>query len=297
MRVLRIPHSTNVERVALALGHKGLAVEWVDVDPDDRAPVRALSGQDLVPVLELDDGEVLADSRAILRRLEADHPEPPLWPGAPGRPRAGRRLRGVVRRGLEGAAQPPGRRARGSARPDDAERLRGWTDRFEALLATGAPYLLGDAVTVADVLAQPFLRYGAVPPAADDRDPFHAVLAEHLPIRTGPYPRLRAGWRASTACRGPDGHGRRDLEAHVEEPLGRVEEAGADCASRTYLASAPPPKQHRRARHQRARRAFRRAQPPRSPSPAPAATPAGAWRSRMRTASMRFSRTDSTRIE
>ena len=47
-------------------------------------------------------------------------------------------------------------------------------------------------MTVADVLAQPFLRYGAVPLPADDRDPFHAVLVEHLAIRTGPYPRLRA---------------------------------------------------------------------------------------------------------
>jgi glutathione S-transferase len=37
MRVYRIPHSTNVERVALGLGHKGLAVEWIDVPADDRS--------------------------------------------------------------------------------------------------------------------------------------------------------------------------------------------------------------------------------------------------------------------
>ena len=52
VRVLRIPFSTNVERVALGLGHKGLEVEWVEVDPADRTPVRELSGQDLVPVLD-----------------------------------------------------------------------------------------------------------------------------------------------------------------------------------------------------------------------------------------------------
>jgi hypothetical protein len=45
----RIPFSTNVERVALAAGHKGLTVEWVDVDPADRSPVEAASGQALVP--------------------------------------------------------------------------------------------------------------------------------------------------------------------------------------------------------------------------------------------------------
>ena len=32
-RVYRIPFSTNVERVAIAAGHKGIAIEWVDVDP------------------------------------------------------------------------------------------------------------------------------------------------------------------------------------------------------------------------------------------------------------------------
>src|SRR4051812_45226050 len=62
MRVLRIPFSTNVERVSLALAHKGVAVEWVDVDPRDRTPVREVSGQDLVPVLQTDQNEVIADS-------------------------------------------------------------------------------------------------------------------------------------------------------------------------------------------------------------------------------------------
>jgi glutathione S-transferase len=33
LRIYRIPYSTNVERVALALGHKGLEAEWIDVDP------------------------------------------------------------------------------------------------------------------------------------------------------------------------------------------------------------------------------------------------------------------------
>ena len=34
--VHRIPFSTNVERVALAAGHKGVELEWVDHDDDDR---------------------------------------------------------------------------------------------------------------------------------------------------------------------------------------------------------------------------------------------------------------------
>jgi len=31
LRVYRIPFSTNVERVALAAGHKGVELEWVDL--------------------------------------------------------------------------------------------------------------------------------------------------------------------------------------------------------------------------------------------------------------------------
>ena len=51
IRCFRIPFSTNVERVSLAAGHKGLRIDWLDVDPDDRSPVEAVSGQPLVPVL------------------------------------------------------------------------------------------------------------------------------------------------------------------------------------------------------------------------------------------------------
>ena len=40
LRLYRIPHSTNVERIALALAHKGLEAESVWVDPADRREVR-----------------------------------------------------------------------------------------------------------------------------------------------------------------------------------------------------------------------------------------------------------------
>ena len=76
MRVYRIPFSTNVERVALAAGHKGVEIEWVDVDAADRSPVEALSGQSLVPVL-VDGAEIVADSPVIRERRNT-----PLFPSA-----------------------------------------------------------------------------------------------------------------------------------------------------------------------------------------------------------------------
>ena len=82
LRVHRVPYSTNVERVALALAHKGLTATCGDVDPADRGALVALSGQDLVPVLEAGD-EVVADSTAILRWLDDRYPGAPLWPQDP----------------------------------------------------------------------------------------------------------------------------------------------------------------------------------------------------------------------
>ncbi len=79
MRLYRFRFSTNVERVALALAFKGLEVESVWIDPEDRTPVREASGQDLVPVLE-DEGEIVADSTRILEHLDARFPDPPLYP-------------------------------------------------------------------------------------------------------------------------------------------------------------------------------------------------------------------------
>ena len=72
--LFRAPFSTNVERVALALAHKGLEVESVWIEYGDRSPVERVSGQSLVPVLELDDGAVVFDSMQIVRVLEERFP-------------------------------------------------------------------------------------------------------------------------------------------------------------------------------------------------------------------------------
>jgi glutathione S-transferase len=180
----RIPFSTNVERVALAAAHKGIVVEWVDHDPVDRSAIRALSGQDFVPVAELD-GQVIVDSPVILRELERRVPDPPLWPTDPARRAEADVFVDWFNRVWKVA---PNR----MAGPADAAELRGSLDRFEALL-TGRDFLLDDRFGIADVIAFPFLKYAAsIEP--DDPDPFHHVLAEHLALGDG-YERLR-GWIA-----------------------------------------------------------------------------------------------------
>jgi maleylpyruvate isomerase len=195
MRVLRIPFSTNVERVALALAHKGVAVEWVDVDPEDRSPVCELSGQDLVPVLQTDQNEVVADSMRIVAWLESRRPDPPLWPADPAR-RAEvdvfvewfNRVWKVPPNAIDAELRAP--------QPDRAkidvwaEEMRAWLHWFEALLE-GRDHLMGDAFGAADVAAFPFLKYGLMRDPDDD-EPFHRILTENLPIE-GAFPRLE-GW-------------------------------------------------------------------------------------------------------
>jgi glutathione S-transferase len=188
VRVYRIPFSTNVERVALALGHKGLEVDWIDVDPADRTPVREVSGQNLVPVLVTHDGEVVADSTAILRRLERQHPEPALWPRDEGRRAELDIFLDWFNRVWK---RPPNLLADEPGREDEAElaaELRGSLDLFEAILA-GRDYLLGD-FSAADCAAFPFLKYGLIHDPDDD-EPFHLVLIEHLALE-GAHPRLEA---------------------------------------------------------------------------------------------------------
>jgi glutathione S-transferase len=187
LRILRIPYSTNVERVALALAHKRLDAEWVDVDPADRSAVRALSGQELVPVLELPGGGGLADSMAILAWLEAEHPAPPLWPAGPAR----RAETDIAIEWFDRVWKgPPNRIDEGAPHDHDVPDLARWLPWFEALL-DGRDFLLGETLGALDVCCFPFLKYGVVPVEPGDTETFHHVLAEHLPI-AGRLPRLEA---------------------------------------------------------------------------------------------------------
>ncbi len=174
LRVHRIPHSTNVERVALAAALKGLEVAWVDHDAADRSGLVAVSGQPLAPVAELPDGRVVSDSPAILRELDRLAPEPPLWPREPG---ARAQADIFVEWFNEVWKAPPNRIAGGAGSPGDAARLRTWCARFEDLLADGRPFVLGADLTVADLVAVPFAAYFGAALDPGDEDPFHAVLA------------------------------------------------------------------------------------------------------------------------
>ncbi|HMJ37653.1 MAG TPA: glutathione S-transferase family protein [Baekduia sp.] len=197
MRLHAIPHSTNVDRVALALGLKGVALDArVQHDPGDRAGVRAVSGQELVPVLETDDGQVLTDSMAIVAWIDATWPRPhPLYPADP----AARREVEAFVAFFDGVWKvAPNAIEAEQARPEPdlaaiaawAAQLRGWQHGFDALLQ-GRDHLFGDAPGAADICAYPFLRFATSSDPGDD-DLFHGVLLEHLALGAGEHSRLAA---------------------------------------------------------------------------------------------------------
>ena len=193
LRLYRIPFSTNVERIALALAHKGIPVEYVEIDPDDRSEVVRVSGQELVPVL-VDGDRVLSDSPVILEHLEERFPEPALLPADSAR-------RAEIRFFLDWFNQIWKRAPNlivveeQKPEPDRARiaelegRIAGSLSRFEDLL-TGRDYLFGDALTLGDMTAFPFLKYAAVWEEGDEHR-FHEILRDAMPLG-GRYPRLEA---------------------------------------------------------------------------------------------------------
>jgi glutathione S-transferase len=196
IRLHLIPYSTNVERVALALAHKGLEAEPVAHDPADRSAIVELSGQELVPVIE-HDGRVIADSTAILEYLDERWPERPLFPSDPVRRtemrvfvdwfnRVWKRSPNLI--ALEIASGiPDGDRIEALGR-----RLAAALDWFEALLG-GRDFLFGDEPSAADFAVFPFLKY-AVHIGPDDDEVFHRVLHDHQPLGDD-HPRI-AAWIA-----------------------------------------------------------------------------------------------------
>ncbi len=193
VRLYRAEWSTNCERVGLALAHKGISAQSVMIEYANRAPVEAISGQGLVPVIE-DAGEVVNDSVAILRHLERRAPDPPLFPAEPARraevdifiewfERVYKAAPNEFEAELENAE--PDRPRIDRLGREMGERL----DVFERLL-DGREYLFG-AFGAADCVAYPFLKYASGREPAD-AELFHVILEEHQPLGDG-HPNL-SGW-------------------------------------------------------------------------------------------------------
>jgi glutathione S-transferase len=187
IELYRLAFSTNVERVTLALAHKGLEVESVWVNPADRSPVQEVSGQPLVPVVN-DGGQIVFDSTAILRYLEEHYPEPGLYP----REATRRAEIDVYIDWFNHVCKRPPNELEGElgseATTERIEALREWMGRnldFHEALLNGRDYLFGDVFTAADCAAFPFLKYALRRDPQDD-ELFHRILDEYQSVDARP---------------------------------------------------------------------------------------------------------------
>lgn len=168
MKLYMSPRAPNPRRVQMFIAEKGITgIEEVAVDLNGGAhrteEFKRLSPHSRVPVLQLDDGRGLSETRAICSYLEGLHPEPNLM----GRDitehafieMADRQaewywmsvIANAVRHTHPGLAplEVPQFNDYGQVQ---ARRVRESAKRFDALLAT-QPYWAGERFTIADITA------------------------------------------------------------------------------------------------------------------------------------------------
>ena len=194
MRLYRANFSTNAERVALALAHKGIEVESTYISYEDRSEVERVSGQPLVPVLVHDD-KVVVDSMQIIGYLEQLVPSAPLYPSDEARfaemlifidwfNRVWKLAPNRIE--LELSSEEPDHMLITRLGREMAAAL----DGFEQLL-TGRQFLFGSEFSAADCAAFPFLKY-ALGRAPADNELFHQILDDYQELEQEHF-RLR-GW-------------------------------------------------------------------------------------------------------
>ena len=87
MHLYDFPQSPNCRRVRMYLAEKGLALTLTPLDlfTGEQKTVAFLGKNPFgaVPLLELDDGSIIAESLAIIEYLEELHPDPPLFGTTP----------------------------------------------------------------------------------------------------------------------------------------------------------------------------------------------------------------------
>ena len=176
MKLYAFWRSTASWRVRIALAYKGVPFDVLPVfltggEQYDK-PYGALNPMAQVPLLVLEDGRAISQSLAILEYLEETVPEPALLPRDPWLRARSRQLAEIVNSGIQPLQNlTPLARLRSLGVDDNA-----WAAHFierglNALAivaeATAGEFLVGDAVTFADVCLVPQLtnarRHGVDP--------------------------------------------------------------------------------------------------------------------------------------
>lgn len=173
MKLYDLKSGTNPRRVRIFLAEKGITVPREEIDMitgRNREPdYLAKNPLGTMPLLELDDGTLLAESIAICRYFEELHPDPPLF----GTTTLERAQVEMWTRRMELELYEPirdafihlsdfwvGRRKQvpdyGHNQRDKANQVMKWLDG----VIGDRPFLVGERYTVADITAQTALLLG-----------------------------------------------------------------------------------------------------------------------------------------
>jgi maleylacetoacetate isomerase len=160
--------SSAAYRVRIALNLKGLTSEMIPVHLQkegglNRKPsYRAINPHMRVPALQLDTGEVIIQSLAIIEYLDEVHPEPPLLPRDPVARAKVRALAQLIACDIHPLNNVGPLRYLKNQLGQEQDKIDAWyhhwiMDGFDALetMIAPAPYAFGDAVTLADVCLVP----------------------------------------------------------------------------------------------------------------------------------------------
>ncbi len=166
--VYELAASPNCMKARIGLNLKGVPFRKVAVDPNDRLAVVKASGQPLTPAM-IADGQIVFDSHAILRWLDANVKQGPrFFASEYTRMKKIEEWEALARNGFERSLRPMYAMAFGRMEVSDAAvaaanaALHEDTAKIEEALRAG-PWLTGSEISAADIALAASLFYGSQP--------------------------------------------------------------------------------------------------------------------------------------